>query len=331
MKLTEDKLMEFVDELNPKMDSNHKNITTNCPSCGHREFGISLGDNHVYNCYRKKQCGISGNIYHLAKLLNKQLTKSFAVEAKQQLTSILEMQNQLKTIAVVAEPVEIILPFGYKRLIYHKYLEQRGFVEQDYHNYQVGYSALHSKLRNFVIFPIIENNLNVGYVGRNIMSKEKIEELKRQGTNILRYRNSNYTSFENLLYGYDELNEKVETVIIVEGVFDKINVDKLLQLKDNKNTKCLATFKCDISVDQMLKLSRFNVKNIILMYDNDVVHNIKKNGIKLTKYFNTTIAINKTSNDPGDMNFEELNETLDNKRDPYLFNNQYIGLKKLNI
>ena len=56
---------------NSFLDYHKENLMGICPWCGVNEFGVSLKDNHTFNCFRKKRCGETGNIYKLLKKLNR--------------------------------------------------------------------------------------------------------------------------------------------------------------------------------------------------------------------------------------------------------------------
>src|SRR5690606_10383412 len=69
MKLTRKQIEQLIQDTS--LDHKGKNLYGKCPKCGHNEFGISLEDNHRFNCFRKKECGFQGNIYTLLKFLGK--------------------------------------------------------------------------------------------------------------------------------------------------------------------------------------------------------------------------------------------------------------------
>src|SRR5688572_8690224 len=69
MKLSQKQLESLLQ--NPILDQKGKNLYSTCPFCGGDEFGISLDDNHTFNCFRKAQCGKTGTIYTLLKHLGR--------------------------------------------------------------------------------------------------------------------------------------------------------------------------------------------------------------------------------------------------------------------
>ena len=46
-----------------------ENIMGDCPVCGHNEFGISIKSPHLWQCFRKNKCGVTGNIFTLLRYL----------------------------------------------------------------------------------------------------------------------------------------------------------------------------------------------------------------------------------------------------------------------
>ena len=321
MKLTKDKLFSILQ--NPSMWKNH-DVLANCPWCGHREFYISLSDNHPFNCVRKKKCGETGSIY---KLLN-HLGIRDEYNIKESISWAPTLSNALKIdekIDVDVNLEEIKLPLGFRRIYQDSYLQKRGFKENDYNDYHIGISNLDRKLINYIIFIIYNDFKPVAYVGRFKGTKEKCDLLKKP-----RYKNSE-SDFTKILGGYDELEKDVtETVILCEGLFDAKNVTDLFDLKNNNSTKCCYTFKCHISQEQLYRLQLKGIKNIVLFYDNDVIQQIKEQAMYLSNYFNVKIAfVANSTNDPGELNINELNEIFKNLYLPFDFYTQRVQILNL--
>lgn len=114
----------------------------------------------------------------------------------------------------------------------------------------------------------------------------------------------------------------------MEGLFDKVGIDNLLQLWDCNSLKCVFTFGNSISREQISYLERKGIKNVILMYDDATVEESKSAGLMLGKKFNTKIAyLYKSGIDPGDMDMDYLDDVLNNLYDPINF---YVSkIKKL--
>jgi DNA primase len=312
------------------LDRRGKNLIAECPVCGHKEFGISLEGYHRYGCFRKVKCGASGNIFSLLKLLGREdMIVSTGRHTYQQLSTLESMQEEyeLKLDLPDYDP-----PLGWKRIFSHPYLEERGFTE--FERYKVGVSLLAPKLgKDYVVFLIEENGSCKGFIGRNTKSKEEIEIIneryKRKGLKkkVLRYRNSD-SDFGKLAFGLDEIIQgETKTLIIVEGIFDKFNIDKLLDLHNQTAIKCNSTFKCGCSPEQIYKWLYLGIEKIILLYDPDVLKEIKKAAFELQKHFQVLVGFNENGSDPGDMTLDELEVVFSNLKLPEEFDMDRIENK----
>lgn len=333
MKLSIEKLKELLPDA--KLDGRGKNLKAKCPNCGENEFGISLNDNHPFGCYRKAKCGFYGNIFTLAKFLN----RLDILRLEGNVGNIEKLNTKLlqsKPEEINLELPEIKFPLGFKRTFNDEYLNERGFKE--YKKYKVGRTSLDPKLKsNYIIIGIKEENKLKGYIARHIWSKKKIDEQnklrKKKGLpQILRYRNSE-TDFSKLLMGYDEIKEgTTKTIIAVEGVFDKFNIDKVLNLHKQDEIKCNCTFKCAVSFEQIVKWKLKGIENIILFYDPDVIKSINKAATDLQLYFNVLIAFNNiNSNDAGDITESEAKIIFNNLKSVSQFFSNYLLIKDLVI
>jgi hypothetical protein len=191
---------------------------------------------------------------------------------------------------------EVKLPNGLKKVYFDKYLNNRGFTPEQYSLFGVSKTDKDIFLRNYIVFVIKQNNVNVGWLARSKYSKEwhkqNLKEYKEKGVLLkLRYRNSEGTDFAKILLGIDEITVNTHTVYLVEGLFDKSNVDNELGLYNNEDIKCLCTFGDKISSYQ-INLLRFkkSVKNIIILYDYGTSKQSKIYGSELMKYFNVKVG-----------------------------------------
>jgi len=214
MILSKEKLRDLL--INPKLDESKKNFYCKCPWCGHNEFGIQIyKDNHPFNCFRKRRCGETGNIYKFLKKIGKSVPTS-----DDSISKTFQSLETLKEVVEKKELPKVKLPVGYRRVFYNEYLEKRGFV--NYNKYEVGITKLDRKFKNYVIFPIKVKGEIKGYVSRSILSKQEIDRYKAlYGKRILRYRNS-ITEFNQILYGIEEITSSTNTVILVEGIFGEV-------------------------------------------------------------------------------------------------------------
>lgn len=312
MKLSISKLQSLFP--NSTIDKRGKYLKTLCPVCGNDSFTISTEDNHLSGCNKKNKCGVVFNIYTLAKLLGK--LSELNIEGDVGLIEKLENKLFVKEIELDLSLPKVSMPVGWQRVFKHDYLDARGFTA--YNKYKVGITNIDPRLKkNYVIFCLEEDGETKGYIGRHIWSKSEIdkenEKRKKLGIKeILRYVNSN-TDFSKLLMGYDEIKEGItKTIICVEGVFDKFNIDKILNLDNQDEVKCNATFKCHISEEQIIKWKQKGIETLILFYDSDVIKQIKETAASVNLHFKTLIAFNEQGDDAGDISEIQFKIVINN-------------------
>lgn len=328
--------LEKIKELFPigYLDHRKTNWVTNCPECKQQEFSISIEDNHLCGCFRGK-CGFKGNIFTLMKKIGRVdvlINKDIKFDKLEQIKLIKEEEELDLNLP------DIIIPMGWKRLYFDEYLNSRNFNEYD--RYKVGFTEMHPKLtRDYIVFLIEEEGNLKGYIGRNRRSKSEIEKINAYykkmhiDKRVNRYINSS-TDFAKLVFGIDEITENTTTLIIVEGIFDKFNIDRLLNLHDQEEIKCIATFKCAVSKEQIYKIQQrgVNINTTILLYDNDVIDSIKQAAFELKEYLgNVLIGYWENEKDPGDFNEEDIQGVLADLQTPTHFNVNKVNLKKLII
>lgn len=332
MKLTKEKLFSILK--NPKMWKN-TDIVADCPWCNNHEFYISLNDDHPFNCVRKKKCGETGNIYKLLEKLEVydflNLKESVSFNSKVNETLQIELSEE-KDISIK----ECKLPLGFRRIYDDKYLRERGFSDQDFHEYFVGETKLDNKLLNYIIFCVYQEHRLVATIGRYKLSKSEIEKLeKSKKIKIPRYKNSD-SEFSKILGNYDKIIKgETKTVILVEGLFDAKKIEKLLNLQNNETTKCCFTFKCHISEDQLERLKLKEIENLILLFDPDVIGKIKEQAIILANDFNVKVGyweystLEGSLKDPDNLSLEELTTILDSLYTPLDFYTKKVQILNL--
>ncbi len=325
MKLTESVIRSLFS--NSFLDYRKENVMTQCPWCQQGEFGISLKDNHVFNCFRKARCGEVGNIYKLLKKLNRldllgnNGIQSIKYDAR--LENIIEKKIEEKNFNLHIDT--ITPPLGWKRIKSNYYLENRGF--ESFEKYEVGITKLDRKLKDHVITLIREGGEMKGYIARIAKTSKELKSLEEKlDRRIPRYRNSS-TDFTLLLVGYDEISENTHTVILVEGLYGKENVDRIFELDKEDKVKCCSTSGAKISEEQVFKLQLKGIKHLILFFDIDVINKIKKYSLELLNEFETVkIVYSKykdekgNDKDPADLIKEEMIEVFNNPIDPIKFN-----------
>jgi succinate dehydrogenase flavin-adding protein (antitoxin of CptAB toxin-antitoxin module)/predicted RNA-binding Zn-ribbon protein involved in translation (DUF1610 family) len=330
MKLTLDRLLELLPQA--RLDHRGKNLTGTCPVCGEAEFGISLEDGHRFGCYRLNKCGFRGNIFTLLKFLGKldEVLQEKIKNLPERISTTLPIITQQDLHIDDCPP-----PIGWRAVSSLPYLDERGFREQDYTHYPVGITKLDPRLKNhYVVFLALQDSAIKGWVARRTQTKSEIEQINRirlqnKQPPIARYLNS-FSDFGKMCYGIDELSERTNTLIIVEGIFDKINVDRLMNLHCNFETKCIATYKATISHEQIYTIANKapNIVQVVLLYDSDVIRLIKESIATLQKHYSVLVGYHATK-DPGDMNEDDLTKVLQTLEHPIEFKSFKLEASKL--
>lgn len=307
--------------VNPQLNSRGQYIC-DCVFCGKERHMYVNKETQMFDC---KKCGVSGNIYKLLKHLDKfYLLEGSTVENRETIVKLRSLlRNEIENDEIELNELPVIkMPAGWKVLSKSTdYLKSRRITSEDCKRYKIGTTSLFEKFNNYVLIPVFDNGKIRGYVGR--YGDKKVPK------NKLRYNNSVGTKFSELLFGYDEISKNTSTVILVEGIFDKIAVDKFLQLWENEEIKCVCTFGKKISSEQLKKLKIKGITNVILLYDFDAVKDIKRYGLELEKYFSTSITYTSSKKDIDECTKEEAYDVFKNLKKPEEFNIDVIGkLKK---
>ena len=323
-----------------------------CPWCGKDDehFGIRLNNpngrfnNHIsFHCFK---CDEKGGEYKLLRALDQLhiLEHGDYIDHSKDLEKRVLGDSGFGREETTSQSPTMSKPLGYRRVKSDEYLDSRGFESWQYDLYSVGRTMIDRRLKDYVIFLIMEDGRCRGNVSRSVKSKEWIkkynDEVKefnanrlegvRKKAKYLRYRNDE-AEFDKLLMGIDEITPRTKVVLLVEGVMDKANVDRLLRLHEDYAVKCLCTFGKKISDEQIEKLNRKgpNVSTVILIYDPDAMEDSKDVGDRLSQVFRNTLVGFTKDNDPGDMDLDELNSVIDNAESPLNFRVNKVQKKKL--
>jgi DNA primase len=320
--LSYEDLTEIVD--NPKLDGRRRNVVCDCAYCGKsQKMGISLvKESNPWQCF---SCGERGTAWKLCNNAGRlDLIQEFFDVDEDVENPLLQIEEE----ELDLELEEVELPPQTKRVLQDAYLDKRGWWEESYMDFPV-YKSKNFKYADYVLLGVKMYGELVGFVGRHIWSKSKIanynSEAKRKGDyQILRYRNSEGNEFAKMLGGFDKIVEgETDTVILVEGFMDVINISQELDLFASKDVRAICTFGKKISEEQIYHLQEMGIKNIIVFYDDDAVEDIKR--MDLGKYFNTVIASTndadnvRAGDDVGDLSAEQIEQCLHLARKPEEF------------
>lgn len=286
-------------DLNGKLDGSKRNILVpECPFCGHGgyKYGIYIGPD-----VGRKRFGMS-NCYHCNRRLGK-LRETLAALGREDLmpkeTAELDDSESIEFSLddeIDDELVEIQMPRGYKRCFRNAYLKSRGWNADDYEYFPVGTNrGFDREFDDYVILEVRDEGRTVGFVARNIMSKDEIETYNsRHHFKIRRYKNSdekNGNGFSKMLYNYDAIEPLVtHSVILCEGAFDVVGLNRKLELYENRSIVPVATFGKKISLEQMFKLQKKGVEQVVIGYDSDAKETTSRIALELERYFDVLIA-----------------------------------------
>ena len=291
-------ITELLADYNAKLDGGRKNILfSECPFCGKAgfKFGIYVGPETKYKVFGSSNCFKCGeshkNLKDTLKAIGRlDLLPKETADLHSDLVTEIDLFDDDE---ISDELVEVKMPKGYQRSYREKYLNKRGFCVDDYAYFPCGTNrCMERQLEDYVIFEIIDDGRRVGWVARNTMSKDDIDELNaRRRYQIRRYLNSTENEFNKLLYNYDAVKSgHTRTVVLVEGVFDCIALNRKMELFDNNIVAPVATFGKKISDVQIYKLQAKGVEQVIVGFDNDHPESISKCAETLDQYFDVLIA-----------------------------------------
>lgn len=322
------------------LDSRGKNVVATCPFCGRAaKFGVSIKkEGNPWQCLHAR-CGERGRAYKLLGFLGRlDLLGEPTVDRARPLESIARRGGGYQELDLELE--EVALPEGFRRVASHPYLEGRGFVDEDFFAFEVG-TATDFRFRDYVIFPVRDQGRVVGYVSRHVWEKGRIDrhnarvaaynrqlrEGEKKRYKLLRYRNSTDNETGRMLYNYDSIAQgRTHTVIVVEGIFDVINITRQLDLYEDSGIVVVACFGSKLSREQAYKLQLKGVRNLILFFDADAIDKVKESALELQKYFDVLVAYNRESDrDAGDLSRGEILDILDGAEHPYAFRRNVIG------
>lgn len=313
-----------------------------CPNCQNKDgsrLAFIFDENSSTSSFRCVKCGFSCRLEKYLWLVKKTeyVTKYREVKPENILKKKELVKTENQNIDLSPLP-KVVLPILFKQLKYSKYLKERGANLDIYKHWIIGKTDLEKSLRNYIIFVIPENGINVGWVARCEHSKEYIDNYnKTHDKKILRWRNSE-SDFGRIVFGLDEITENTKELIIVEGITSKLRVDCELKLYKQDNLKCVCTFGKKITDTQIIKIKNkgINVNKIILFYDSDAVNESKKTTYKFVDLFNTVlVAFCKFKNekgefkDAGDLNKEEMNIVFNELQTPFQFFETKLPKKSL--
>ena len=299
-----------------------------CPFCGKKDkWGLRLNkEGGVFHCWK---CSFSTSLFNFLKKIDRiDLARGSYTAHEEPSLSCLEEEGDMRN----EDPPIISLPIGSTLVKRDSYLDSRNFLPQHYDEFSPHITTSNIEgLKDYIIFEIRQNYKLIAWLARSKKSKEwhkkNLEESKKKNTiPSLRYRNS-HCDFSKIIGGYDTIKDNCECLFIVEGLFDKINLDRLLDTHNN-NICVVFTFGKSISGEQINLLRKKKPQSVVLMYDEDSILESKKYGIELSHYFETYVArIDNPEIDPGNMEEDYLQRILSELRTPIEFSLSFFSEK----
>lgn len=321
-KLKENEIISF---LKLKPSGNRGWFLGDCVFCKkEKHLGVIFGENlSSYKCFK---CESSGTLFSLLKEVNRlDLVESYQTFDREVVTlKRIELQKSKDLDYSLTTDFP---PIGWKRIYSDPYLESRGFNSNQFVLFPVGVTKLHPRFKNdYVVFLVEVEGKCVGYIARsrkekawikqyNLSVKEHNRIVKETGIGeykreYLRYDNSTGLESNKILFGSDSATKKTKTVILVEGITDKFNVDRLLNLYNQEEVVCLSKLGKKLSDYQIKRLIDLEIENVILLDDPDAVNVSKEHAFELNQYFNTKVGFCPEGKDPGEITFEELQNII---------------------
>ena len=318
----------------------HVNSGLKCPKCGNsnpEKLAFVFDKNSTRSSFHCLKCSCSSSLEKFLFLSKKREYITNYKPIKRE--SILEKKSLSPKKEKISQDLqETILPLFFKRLKFSKYLMKRGATLELFKYWIIGKTDFEDNLKNYVIFVITENKKEVGWVARSLLSKEEIEKHNKESKyKILRWRNSK-NDFGKIVFGLDEVSEKTEQIIVVEGITSKMRIDCELKLYSQNKIKCCCTFGKKMTNTQLNKIinKNKNLKELILFYDSDAIAEIKNTAFKIYSVFkNVKVAFCPYKDemgkwkDAGDLNKKELLSVLNNTESPFAFFSNKLQKKSL--
>jgi DNA primase len=330
--------------IGPHRKASRNNIMCDCPFCGKAmHFYIQLktdkvdkyGVNKSFN-FDCKRCGEQGRVFKLlAQLGATHLIEGELVDINKKLDeALLETFAEESEEPLSLDIEDMKMPIGFERIYDDPYLRSRGFTDFEFQKYVIGYDRISFKLEDYIMIAQTRDGDNKAYLARTTKTGKEIAEIdavyKKKGLKKTypRYRNS-LSVFTRLLGGYDEITFLTSTVILVEGYFDKVKTDQIMELDFQQDVKCCYTYGKKISIEQIMLLLKKGVENIILVYDPDAVNDMKKIGFVLKKHFETVLVGFPKDKDLGDSSQEEFDEIFSNLQTAFEFSLNKVQIIQL--
>ena len=298
-----------------RLSGDRKNAYMLCPKCGEDEFGVFLGHNHRFGCFRNVKCGWTGSINKLLVTLNigKAAVAPYILsEGSLGYVWDEEVDHTIET------GEEVSFPLWYE----DKETNSNGVqLCREYMFNRLGYEIENTEwgwtlaYEDYIVFPIRDGddliNWNARAINDNILPKYRL----------------GYDSSSTIygIHGDHIVDYQQHTVILVEGIFDKFSVDRWISDREMDRVSCLATMGSFINDKKINALKKKGVRKVVLWHeqDNDKMSSkFYKNLCSLMDHFEVSYS-NFRDIDPGDADNKYLDVKWKSMKtsDKYFYNN----------
>lgn len=297
MTFSSEELSGLLSNFNPKYNNNGDGFVINCPECNKRECQISIAkESHPFNCFRKKKCGASGNIFTFQK---------YGVDLGI-ITERLIKENRLSAIplsfAFNHVPQQRTLPI-LQRVPVTPYMYNRTYG-------QVNETYIDPWRQDYQYLPVKERGEIVGYMGRDV-------------TDTRKSKYDNHVDSGQYIYNIDSLSRDTKILIICEGAFSCHAASYKLGTVQTSDVRVVATFGANITSTQISKIKNIVAEDcmVFLLHERDVLKEVKKVMEEISIYFNSRYCPLPLGIDPDDATQDQIWNAMENS----------INLAELNI
>ena len=292
-------------------------VTGGCPICGKddkfyinykKALNINPDNGKYVGSYDCKRGDHSGSVYEVFKhlgILNLLPNRIPTIDDYNHDFDVIPLSEEEDVLELIKTPINRNSPYKFNPDI--DFLTKRGWTNEELIKYEVTQS------NDYVYMIIKQNSVPVAYIGRSVLDATFIKEHNKSKYKapIQKFKNSWGVDFGKILGGLDDILEETHTVIVVEGIFDKVAVDRKLQLYKFTNVKCVFTFGKSFKDYQVNILKKFtNVKNVIILYDSDALESSIKTANKIQNLFSSVKVASLENGDPEEVTTDELTTAL---------------------
>jgi len=265
------------------------------PGCGdetgNRSINLKTLFTHCFRCSGRDEKQ-PGHVKTLFKAVGHDFEDEHALEPEEFAALLKAPRHQKKALTPVQE---VKLPSGFELLsenrksCYWRFCrdmaERKHLSIEDLEATGAGFTR-EGIWEPFCIFPVYEGPRTVYYQGRTYYDEGFETTKKFPSKNDVPY-GANYW-----IYGLDDLEDtKIELVVLVESILNRLSLKRRLRELDVTNIAPLCIFTHELSKPQMLKLYRYkHVKEWCILFDSDSTHGAINTVINSAAAMNCTYA-----------------------------------------